>query len=145
MSTPGGWDPSNPGPFDPLMVKDTYQGLWHTGLNGTEVSYLFPEVREMYEQICLEWGVRIDTYVDSTSVLADIPVNPHLPNYIATNHGIVDMDLITERNFDADHPASSSLADIAEIKFYSVKPIFRNEATDSPGLAGRQIFRNFAS
>lgn len=61
----------------------------------------------MYEQICLEWGVRIDTYVDSTSVLADIPVNPYLPSYIATNHGIVGIDLITERDFDADHPAGS--------------------------------------
>lgn len=110
-------------------IEPPYRGCWTIFLDGPVCS--LTQNKEHYEKICLDWGVRIDNGEVESDVLANIP--RHCPNgiliggYIVTNHGITGMDLITESDFDAEHPAGSSLADITDVRDPSLEYAFKGE------------------
>lgn len=130
INAPGDWDPDNPGIYKYIDVESTFKGSWSCELQGNEISHLSDSVR--YKQLCLSWGMRLDYgYRASTDPeLEGLPLNLHFPVVFVINHGIKGMDLITEREFDADHPAGSSLKDITNVMYRSVEPAFNWENLD---------------
>lgn len=130
MDEQSDWDPKNPGPYDSIFVSTTFRGGWQINLGSEGCS--LTRNKEKYVQLCLEWGVRMDNNEEECPELADLPnVKPMLPPFFITDHGIIGMDLVTERDFDVDHPAGSSLADITKIAFFSVEPCFQKIADPS--------------
>lgn len=98
-----------------IAVETFYRGSWSIYLEGHK--YTLRSHKEKYEQLCLEWGVRFDCGEVESDTLANIPYK--VMDYVLCNHGITGMDLITESDFDTDHSAGSSLADITTVGFRS--------------------------
>lgn len=128
VDAPGDWDPENPGKYEYIDVQSTFGGSWEVYFTGPLINLTNDQSR--YEQICLDWGVRIDHNEVESEALKNLPFIKYLGPIIVANHGITRMDLITERDFDKDHPAGSSLGDITTISFYSEEPYFAGETND---------------
>ncbi len=121
MSASDDWENEQHGGFLPETALETpYRGYWNIYLEGPEYS-LFNQ-KEKYEQLCLEWGIRFDCREVESDALANVPYK--YMDHVVYNHGIIGMDLITESDFDTDHTAGSSLADITTIGFGSWEDVF---------------------
>lgn len=115
-------------PFNEALCKQIMEegkwigrsGYWRLTLTGKyNAAYDENRNRANYEQICLSLGVRFDD--GESEALADL--TPHkwpngqikaIPRFVYMP-GIAAVDLITEQDFDATHPAGSSLADITDV------------------------------
>lgn len=119
------WENESHGGFIPdNFLEPPYKGAWVIYLDGPEWSMF--NNRERYEELCLEWGGRLDGNRIESKALANLPYFQIF--HVVANHGIVGMDLITESDFDANHPAGSSLSDITVVGYEAnVEPILNHQ------------------